>query len=656
MQQVRERVLALAGRMVASYRLERVITNSSAYVMYVGRLVGKKPEPITRPGLPPLLLPELALVDLIPLQEQRAEHAAELHRRLPDLQQLSHPGILPLVECGDDPVSGCVYAIYPYPSAGSLANRLESAKGKPLPFPEVTAYLKEVAGALDSAHQRGYLHLHLNPDTILLDASGTAYIAGMGIAPILQLQNSIAEGSLYAAPEQVVHDPPGPTTDVYSLGMVLYRLLTGHTAFDSTREQLQEPSPPSQYRPDVPAQIEAVVLRAISSYPAQRYATAGFLSHDFALAVKNSDTKPAARGIQQDPRPSDEQGIVKVVPPGSDEEPTLKVAPSAPGPVGPPHPPTNKSFVFSSPPPTGNTLYPPRQVPQWQLPPQLAQQLATTQVLEAAGEEKMSSAKGKTKSKRKKGKSWGIRLVTSLIGLVCVAIVAVVVFPQLNRQITLPSISLPGHSGSSSSSPGTGSGSFSASAGARLYETTTPGICDKGGASWTQNSESVETCSASAMLLNASTCQTCPLAVVTLGALPGHAAYPTNYAAEVTVQPLATDPSVMFGLKFRQQSLQDTGLLRGGYGFLVSQSGQWEFDKYGSDGSRQQVAQGKLPSSLPPNSMLGLVVNGSTYYFYVNGKKVATETDSIYSSGYLCLVAAPSATILFSHFSLAQVS
>jgi serine/threonine protein kinase len=655
MQQVRERVLALAGRVVASYKLERVVANSSVYVMYVGRLVGKKPEPITRPGLPPLLLPELALVDLMPLQEQRSERAAELRRRLPDLQQLSHPSILPLVECGDDPVSGCVYAIYPYPAAGSLANRLESAKGKPLPFPEVTAYLKEVAGALDSAHQRGYFHLHLNPDTILLDASGTAYVAGMGIAHILQLQNSIAEGSLYAAPEQVVHDPIGPTTDVYSLGMVLYRLLTGHTAFDSTRQQLQAPPSPTQYRPDFAAQIEAVLLRAISSYPAQRYATAGFLSHDFALAVKDSETRSVARGIQQDAGQSDEQDVLKEVSSGSDEEPTLKVVPPVePAVASPPKAPTNKSFVFSSPPPTGNTLYPPLPTPQWELPPQLAQHLAETQVLEAAAGDKVSSAKGKIKGKR--GESWGIRLITSLIGLVCVAIVAILLFPQLNRQIALPSISLPGHSGSSSTSSGIGSGSFSASAGVRLYETTIPGICDKGGASWTQNSESVETCSASAMLLNASACQSCPLAVVTLGGLPRHVAYPISYAAEVTVQPLATDPSVMFGMKFRQQSLQDTGLQRGGYGFLVSQHGQWEFDKYAPDGTRQQVAEGKLPTSLPPNSALGLVVNGSTYYFYINGKKVATETDATYRGGYLCLVAEPSATILFSHFSLAQLS
>ena len=154
------------------------------------------------------------------------------------------------------------------------------------------------------------------------------------------------------------------------------------------------------------------------------------------------------------------------------------------------------------------------------------------------------------------------------------------------------------------------------------------------------------------MLLNAATCQNCPLAVVTLGTLPGRAAYPTSYAAEVTVQALATDPSVPFGIKFRQQSIQDDGQQRGGYSFLVSQNGQWEFDKYAADGSRLQLTHGKLTAALPPNSTLGLVVDGSSYYFYVNGKKVAAESNSAYGDGYFCLVAAPSATILFSDFSL----
>jgi len=157
------------------------------------------------------------------------------------------------------------------------------------------------------------------------------------------------------------------------------------------------------------------------------------------------------------------------------------------------------------------------------------------------------------------------------------------------------------------------------------------------------------------MLLSAPACQDCPLAVVTFGGLPNQAAFPTSYAVQVTVQPLATDSSVVFGLKFRQQSLQDQGQQRGGYSYLISQNGQWEFDKYSPDGSRQLLAQGKLHTALPPNAVLGLVVNGSTYTFYVNSGLVATESDTSYSGGYLCLAVAPSATILFSKFSLARV-
>jgi hypothetical protein len=150
-------------------------------------------------------------------------------------------------------------------------------------------------------------------------------------------------------------------------------------------------------------------------------------------------------------------------------------------------------------------------------------------------------------------------------------------------------------------------------------------------------------------------CQNCPLAVVTLGGLPGKAAYPASFTAQVTVQPLATGSSVFFGLKFRQQSLQDVGQNRGGYSYLVSQSGQWEFNRYGADGTKQVLAQGKLSTPLPANATLGLVVNGSTYTFYVNGEKVTTESNSTYSDGYLCLVAEPSATVLFSQFSLAHI-
>ena len=224
----------------------------------------------------------------------------------------------------------------------------------------------------------------------MLDASGTAFLASIGIAQVLDLGASIANGSLYAAPEQIIHDPITPTTDVYSLGMVLYQLVTGHTAFESTRHQLQTPPPPSQYRPDLPAQIEVVILQAISNYPSQRYATAGFLSSEFSLAIQRAEIQSSAKGIK-----SEAPILIQ-------DMPTEQVAPapSKAAAVSPPQAPARKSFVVSTP-TTGNTLYPPQPQPQWELPPELAQQLTPTQGLEPP-----PTGKKRTKKVPRRKRSW----------------------------------------------------------------------------------------------------------------------------------------------------------------------------------------------------------------------------------------------------------
>lgn len=138
----------------------------------------------------------------------------------------------------------------------------------------------------------------------------------------------------------------------------------------------------------------------------------------------------------------------------------------------------------------------------------------------------------------------------------------------------------------------------------------------------------------------------CPIGVATLSSIPG-TTYPTNFIVEVSAQNVSNIADAKMGLKFRQQSIQDTGNGRGGYSFLVDHNGQWQFNLYDADGTRHILAQEQLPSQVSGVNTLDLVVSGSTYSFYLNDKHITTQTDSTYASGFLCLAIEPGASVYF---------
>ncbi len=115
---------------------------------------------------------------------------------------------------------------------------------------------------------------------------------------------------------------------------------------------------------------------------------------------------------------------------------------------------------------------------------------------------------------------------------------------------------------------------------------------------------------------------------------------------------LGSDPTAFYGLKFRQQSLQDTSQGRGGYAFLFAQNGQWEYNQYDSDGTRHILSNGSLPFAIDASTTLDLVVNGSNFSFYVNGQLISQQSDSTYGTGYLCMVAEPGAKVLFQNLAM----
>jgi serine/threonine protein kinase len=211
---------------------------------------------------------------------------AELFRReAAAVARLQHPNIVQVYDYGER--GGQPYCVMEFIEGGSLAGRYVD---EPMPAADAASLVEALARAAHHAHQRGVVHCGLKPDSVLLAPDGTPKLTRFGLARLVGEDRPEAvrraEGRRLAshlAPEQVEGraDAIGPTTDVYGLGALLYRLVTGQPPFrgespGETREQVleAEPVPPSQLTPGVPAALEAVCLRCLQKQPADRYPTA----------------------------------------------------------------------------------------------------------------------------------------------------------------------------------------------------------------------------------------------------------------------------------------------------------------------------------------------------------------------------------------------
>ena len=218
---------------------------------------------------------------------------------------LDHPGIVPVYEVGE--IDSRPYFTMKYIASTTLSQRLTEG---PLPARETATLLAAVARAVDFAHQRGVLHRDLKPSNIIVDEAGRPHVMDFGLAKqaadaaSLTRTGAVLGTPAYMAPEQAAgaRGQVGPHSDVYSLGVILYAMLTGHPPFQAASPVdivlmvlEQDPVPPRLLNPMADRDLEMIALRCLQKPTDLRYATAAALAKDLE-AYLNDESISARSG------------------------------------------------------------------------------------------------------------------------------------------------------------------------------------------------------------------------------------------------------------------------------------------------------------------------------------------------------------------------
>ncbi|HEY3357775.1 MAG TPA: serine/threonine-protein kinase, partial [Polyangia bacterium] len=263
---------ALLGTMIGSYRLVRLLGSGGMGDVYLGEH--------------PQIRSRVAVKVLHAEHAQERTHVERFLNEARAVNTIRHDNIVKILDLGTL-ADGRPYLVMEYVDGLSLAHLLR-LRGT-LPLGGLLRAANDVLAGLAAAHRHLVIHRDLKPDNVYVSAAGRAFVLDFGLAKLVGEQGTIVltrKGTwlgtpYYMAPEQIAGGKTDGRTDLYALGVILYQGVTGRLPFDAPeideifrRHLTMTPPPPRALRPDLPAAVEALILRALEKDPARRCGSA----------------------------------------------------------------------------------------------------------------------------------------------------------------------------------------------------------------------------------------------------------------------------------------------------------------------------------------------------------------------------------------------
>ena len=289
------------GNLMGNYRLEELVEQRPYGPLFLARHQSTKVAYLLR----------LLTVDTPNIPADQAAFLDRFQQLAAQLQTFRHPYIMPVLDAGQQ--QGIPYLVYPHVPIRTVTTRLE--QNGPPDVATIGRYLDQLAAALEYAHEHAITHGALSTDSIYLQLDGRLIVTDFGVQRILESGHSgafarqAARLADSAAPEQLLGQPTRILTDVYAMGAVLYRLLTGypvyagHSPAEIASQTLNAPIPLlSTRRPDLPPELDDVLAHALAKIPEYRYHRPGVLANAYHRVV-TPQLASRIPFVESDPQP-----------------------------------------------------------------------------------------------------------------------------------------------------------------------------------------------------------------------------------------------------------------------------------------------------------------------------------------------------------------